>query len=115
MIDVAARLEQIRTGGWRLHLHMNLGHAWSRQDSSLTDPRIFVGQGGPKGSSKKARTVKPWRAFAVDGVDGTFLTLEEAVIAAMKLDADADEARRWDAAAPKKPKPAAIVGMLEDE
>lgn len=101
-----SRLEEIQKGGATMVMHLNYGNGYGYVYRSIVEPRITIGMGGPKGRKSK---FERYKRFAVDGVDGSFHTLDEAIAATEKLDRDKERDAEWDAAKPVKP--AAIPGF----
>lgn len=103
------RLEEIGKGATTLVLHINYGNGYGYVRRSVVEPRLTVASGGPKGRKSK---FEAYRRYAVDGIEGVFATLEEAVLAIERLDQQKQRDAEWDAAKPKRPKPAALPDLI---
>lgn len=100
------RLEEIRNGGATLALHINFGDGYGYAYRCIRERRIILKHGGPKGRKSKR---EHYRFFVVEGVEGEFATLEEAVLAVERLDQGVRDDAEWSAAAPKRKRPPLLL------
>lgn len=101
--------EELKSGRATLITHINFGDGYGYIYRSVVEPRLTIHVSGPKGrKSKRLRST----IYAIAGDDRDFTTLEEAFLELQKLDKAMADESEWDAAAPKKTKPAAIQECL---
>lgn len=107
-------LKEIQDAGARFAMHLNMGSAGHTMGyTAIADDRLGIRKGWRKARGEKKKT---WfREFVVAGCPEPFLTIEEAWEALRKIDQQATDEAEWNAAAPKKPKPAYIPGWTDHD